>query len=109
MLEHTTQTLCMRYSTVAPEIGLTLIQLFSALSFSWLQRRPYATSRGGRSIHYIFPDEGMAMGAAPRGLPPGYGRGGGAPYNGRGGQRGSPVGGLVQIATNLLLQLPFSR
>lgn len=73
------------------------------------QRRPYATSRGGRSIHYIFPDEGMAMGAAPRGLPPGYGRGGGAPYYGRGGQRGSPVGGLVNIATNLLLQLPFSR
>jgi hypothetical protein len=74
-----------------------------------LQRRPYATSRGGRSIHYIFPDEGMAMGAAPRGLPPGYGRGGGPPYYGRGGQRGSPVGGLVNIATNLLLQLPFSR
>jgi hypothetical protein len=49
------------------------------------------------------------MGAAPRGLPPGYGRGGGAPYYGRGGQRGSPVGGLVNIATNLLLQLPFSR
>jgi hypothetical protein len=49
------------------------------------------------------------MAAAPRGLPPGYGRGGGAPYNGRGGQRGSPVGGLVSIATNLLLQLPFSR
>jgi hypothetical protein len=37
-----------------------------------LQRRPYATSRGGRSIHYVFPDEGMAMGAAPRGLPSTY-------------------------------------
>ncbi|KAF6265803.1 peptidase family M48-domain-containing protein [Scenedesmus sp. NREL 46B-D3] len=69
------------------------------------QRRPYSTSRGGRSIHYIFPEEGMAMGAAPRGMPPGYGRGRGAP--GLGGV--SPVGGLVKIATNLLLQLPFSR
>eukprot|EP00882_Tetradesmus_deserticola_P000213 GHRQ01000239.1.p1 GENE.GHRQ01000239.1~~GHRQ01000239.1.p1 ORF type:complete len:587 (+),score=236.64 GHRQ01000239.1:206-1762(+) len=68
------------------------------------QRRPYANSRGGQSIHYIFPEEGMAMGAAPRGLPPGLGRGGGRGYGG-----GSPLNGLVQIATNLLLQLPFSR
>lgn len=45
-----------------------------------------------------------SMAAGPRGLP-GPGRG----YPGRGGGGFNPVGGLVNIATNLLLQLPFSR
>jgi Zn-dependent protease with chaperone function len=70
------------------------------------QRNPYAQSRRGNSIYYIFPDQAMTdptMAAGPRGLP-GPGRG----YPGRGGGF-NPVGGLVNIATNLLLQLPFSR
>ncbi|KAF8071021.1 oma1 [Scenedesmus sp. PABB004] len=68
------------------------------------RRAPFAAARGGRSIYYLTPDAEMAAG--PGRLP---GRGG--PFGGGGGGRGggSPVGGLINIATNLLLQLPFSR
>lgn len=82
-------------------------------------RNPYSQSRGGRNIYYVLPDIETAFqgeSAAPRGLPgpyrggpPGpYGRGGGGGGGPLGGG-GSPVGGLINIATNLLLQLPFSR
>lgn len=71
-------------------------------------RNPYAQSRRGSNIYYIYPDQAFdpSMAAGPRGLP-GPGRG----YPARGGfpGGGNPVGGLVSIATNLLLQLPFSR
>jgi len=67
-------------------------------------RRPHTTSPRGRNIYYVLPDEAMGglpiESAAPRGLPGGGGRFPGG---------GNPVGGLVSIATNLLLQLPFSR
>lgn len=75
----------------------------------YTHRNPYAQSRRGNNIYYIYPDQAFdpSMAAGPRGLPgPGRGypaRGGGLP----GGV--NPVGGLVNIATNLLLQLPFSR
>lgn len=72
-------------------------------------RNPYSTSKRGRNIYYVLP-EAFGESAAPRmpgyrGGPPGPYGGGGRP--GLGG--GSPVGGLINIATNLLLQLPFSR
>jgi hypothetical protein len=72
-------------------------------------RDPYSTSKRGRSIYYVLP-EAFGESAAPR-VPPGY-RGPPGPYGGgRGGPGlgGSPVAGLINIATNLLLQLPFSR
>lgn len=72
------------------------------------QRNPYAQSRRGSQIYYIHPDQAMnpTMAAGPGRLP-GSGRGGLPVPGGAGGF--NPVGGLVNIATNLLLQLPFSR
>jgi hypothetical protein len=76
------------------------------------QRDPYTTSKKGRSIYYVLP-EAFGESAAPRmpgRLPPGYR--GGRPGQGQGGLPGlgaSPIQGLIQVATNLLLQLPFSR
>eukprot|EP00878_Enallax_costatus_P000134 GHUV01000175.1.p1 GENE.GHUV01000175.1~~GHUV01000175.1.p1 ORF type:complete len:514 (+),score=173.27 GHUV01000175.1:224-1765(+) len=71
------------------------------------QRNPYAQSRRGNQIYYTFPDQAMNPMAAGPGRLPGPGRGG-YPVPGGGGGF-NPVGGLVNIATNLLLQLPFSR
>eukprot|EP00879_Flechtneria_rotunda_P000699 GHRR01000816.1.p1 GENE.GHRR01000816.1~~GHRR01000816.1.p1 ORF type:complete len:507 (+),score=148.08 GHRR01000816.1:216-1736(+) len=71
------------------------------------RRNPYANSRRGNSIYYIMPDRAgfdPIQAAGPRFPGGGYGRG--APGYGRG---ANPIGGLVNIATNLLLQLPFSR
>lgn len=71
-------------------------------------RNPYSTSRRGANIYYVLP-EAFGESAAPR-LPPGYRGSPPGPYGGgRPGLNGSPVGGLINIATNLLLQLPFSR
>lgn len=77
-------------------------------------RDPYTTSKRGRSIYYVLP-EAFGESAAPRmpGRGPFPGRAGPpGPYGpGRQGPGlgGSPVAGLINIATNLLLQLPFSR
>jgi hypothetical protein len=81
-------------------------------------RSPYARRGGrggGRDIYYVLP-EAFGASAAPRGMPGAYRGGPPGPYRGGAGggggfpgAGGSPVAGLINIATNLLLQLPFSR